>query len=64
MPTTDASTVQEHLRELKTLVHDSLKQWNLSTDTTAATNLVGMSNPTRMANGNENTVHTLSLFVL
>ncbi|KAF9330668.1 hypothetical protein BG006_006376 [Podila minutissima] len=50
MPTTDASTVQEHLRELKTLVHDSLKQWNLSTDTTAATNLVGMSNPTRMAN--------------
>ncbi|KAF9313828.1 hypothetical protein BG003_004757 [Podila horticola] len=50
MPTTDASTVQEHLRELKTLVHDSLKQWNLSTDTTAATNLVSMSNPTRMAN--------------
>lgn len=46
----DASTVQEHLRELKALVHDSLKQWNLSTDTEAATSLAGMSNPTRMAN--------------
>lgn len=57
----DANTVQEHLRELKALVHDSLKQWNLSTDTEAATSLAGMSNPTRMANGNQKNTRQPSL---
>ncbi|KAF9580681.1 hypothetical protein BGW38_002580, partial [Lunasporangiospora selenospora] len=52
MPNTNgnATTVQEHLRELQTLVQESLKQWNLATNASAATALAGQSNPGRMPN--------------
>ncbi|KAF9549956.1 hypothetical protein EC957_002016 [Mortierella hygrophila] len=45
----NATTVQEHLRDLHTLVEDSLKQWNLSTNSTAATALVGQAHPNRLS---------------
>ncbi|KAF9925563.1 hypothetical protein FBU30_004676 [Linnemannia zychae] len=45
---TNATTVQEHLRDLQTLVEDSLKQWNLETNAAAATALVGQSHPNRL----------------
>ncbi|KAF8986134.1 hypothetical protein BGZ46_009245 [Entomortierella lignicola] len=48
---TNATTVQEHLRELQTLVEDSLKQWNLAATATTATALAGQSNPNRLING-------------
>ncbi|KAG0370484.1 mediator of RNA polymerase II transcription subunit 1-domain-containing protein [Gamsiella multidivaricata] len=47
---TNATTVQEHLRELQSLVQDSLKQWNLATTTAAATALAAQSSPNRMSN--------------
>ncbi|KAI1318573.1 hypothetical protein EDD11_006264 [Mortierella claussenii] len=44
-------TVQEHLRELQTLVQDSLQQWNLATTTAAANSAVtGQGNATRLTN--------------
>ncbi|KAF9362746.1 hypothetical protein BGX34_005574 [Mortierella sp. NVP85] len=46
---TNATTVQQHLRELQTLVQDSLKHWNLATDSTAASALA--ANPGRLTNG-------------
>ncbi|KAF9573629.1 hypothetical protein EC968_008266 [Mortierella alpina] len=45
---TDSTTVREHLRELQTLVQDSLRQWNLATDTASAAALAGQSNPNRL----------------
>ncbi|KAG0197796.1 hypothetical protein BGX28_008703 [Mortierella sp. GBA30] len=45
---TDATTVREHLRELQNLVQDSLRQWNLATNTAAATALAGQTNPDRL----------------
>lgn len=50
---TDSTTVREHLRELQTLVQDSLRQWNLATDTASAATLAGQSNPNRLIHGNE-----------
>jgi hypothetical protein len=49
---TNATTVQQHLRELQTLVQDSLKHWSLATDSTAASALA--ANPGRLTNGNYN----------
>ncbi|KAG0214905.1 hypothetical protein BGX33_001693 [Mortierella sp. NVP41] len=46
---TNATTVQEHLRDLHTLVENSLKQWNLSTNTAAATALVGQAHLNRLS---------------
>ncbi|KAF9357270.1 hypothetical protein BGX26_004013 [Mortierella sp. AD094] len=48
--TTNATTVQEHLRELQALVQDSLKHWKLATTATTATALAGQSNPNRLTN--------------
>ncbi|KAF9987791.1 hypothetical protein BGZ75_010417 [Mortierella antarctica] len=45
---TDPTTVREHLRELQSLVQDSLRQWNLATDTASAAALAGQSNPNRL----------------
>ncbi|KAF9952574.1 hypothetical protein BGZ72_006111 [Mortierella alpina] len=45
---TDPTTVREHLRELQALVQDSLRQWNLATDTASAATLAGQSNPNRL----------------
>ncbi|KAF9965030.1 hypothetical protein BGZ70_005522 [Mortierella alpina] len=46
---TDPTTVREHLRELQNLVQDSLRQWNLATDTASAAALAGQSNPNRLS---------------
>ncbi|KAF9186249.1 hypothetical protein BGZ50_002578 [Haplosporangium sp. Z 11] len=49
MPTSaESTTVQEHLRELQTLVQDSLRQWNLASDSTTATTLAAQNNPDRL----------------
>ncbi|KAG0003009.1 hypothetical protein BGZ79_001859 [Entomortierella chlamydospora] len=48
--TTNATTVQEHLRELQALVQDSLKHWKLATTAATATALAGQSNPDRLTN--------------
>ncbi|KAF9917665.1 hypothetical protein BX616_000298 [Lobosporangium transversale] len=48
--TTNATTVQEHLRELQALVQDALKQWSLASTTIAATSLVAQTNPPRLTN--------------
>ncbi|KAF9438805.1 hypothetical protein BGZ76_004404 [Entomortierella beljakovae] len=47
----NATTVQEHLRELQTLVEDSLKQWDLATTATSGTSLVAQNNTRRLTNG-------------
>ncbi|KAF8934507.1 hypothetical protein BGZ58_005666 [Dissophora ornata] len=44
------TTVQEHLRELHALVRDSLKQWDLATNTATATVLEAQGNPNRLTN--------------
>ncbi|KAG0057069.1 hypothetical protein BGZ83_001918 [Gryganskiella cystojenkinii] len=45
-----ATTVQEHLRDLHTLLQDTFKQWNLATTKTAATNVAGQTNPDQPPN--------------
>jgi len=52
MPNTSASTtVQEHLRDLHSLLQDSLQQWSLATTKTTATAVAGQSNPEQLPNG-------------
>ncbi|GJJ68900.1 hypothetical protein EMPS_01246 [Entomortierella parvispora] len=51
MPNTSASTtVQEHLRDLHSLLQDSLKQWNLATTKLTATAVAGQANPDLLPN--------------
>ncbi|KAI8349502.1 mediator of RNA polymerase II transcription subunit 1-domain-containing protein [Mortierella sp. GBAus27b] len=47
---TNATTVQEHLRELQNLVQDALKQWSLATNSAAASALAGQTTPSRFTN--------------
>ena len=49
--TSNAVTVQEHLRDLQNTLQDSLKQWGLATTKTTATNVAGQTNPDQLPNG-------------
>ncbi|KAG0251806.1 hypothetical protein DFQ27_008516 [Actinomortierella ambigua] len=49
--TADATTVQEHLRELQSLLQDSLKQWHLMAASASATPASTSSNPPRIPHG-------------
>ncbi|KAG0224291.1 hypothetical protein BGW42_005200 [Actinomortierella wolfii] len=46
--TVDTTTVQEHLRDLQSLLHDALKQWHLHTTSSSATAASSSSNAARI----------------